>query len=454
MDIPVVKQGQFITVDTTIKSTDVMYIDEMNGDLGDANRKVYLAIKERPNSNDPKDPLIPMNLNGRDVRFQGHDADGMYKRISLATKIINAKAGLVEMTLPRQLYMAVGSYKNAEFEVYEVNGDTNVSTVPVGLEVYDNLVHMSVGENKVYIDEAEKLIKDLEKMTGESLDEFRATLNKMNANVDDALTSIKTLENLVEAWKQLVKDNGVAEKAADNIMAGKNTFLEFVNGFTTGNYITSYGANEPVQDLNDVSDLRAMRSFTTKHEYFSSNKTLNNPMPGDLFYLISEKVSTQSVFQRAIRLDNNGYGIIMMRRITNLASGTTEVGTWGKAAEWGSPWKSLLPYLNKDFIAGVVSPMYKIVGDEVRFRGVVTPKVTLKNENTGNGKIWVLFDNLPFKFSPGQTVPCQASGKNMYASVTQVPRQVQLQKHQNGGIWSDIAAGGQISVKAHYDIEE
>ncbi|MCW0952996.1 phage baseplate upper protein [Weissella ceti] len=446
MSIPTVKQGQFIVVDTTIKSTDIMYIDELNGDKGDAGRKIYLALKERARTNDPKDPLIPMNLDGRDVRFQGHDAEGKYKRVALSTRIINSQAGLVEITLPRQIYLAVGEYQNAEFEVYEKDGDTTISTVPIGLEVYNNLAHLSVGDNVHYIDEAEKLIAELEKMTNKSLDEMRALLQKMDNNVGDALGNIKRLETLVELWQQTVKDNGVAEKAADNVLTGLNEFTQFIKGHITGTAITRYGANEPVRDLNDLEVLRAMKAGTTEISYYSGNKVANNPVENDWLMVSRHKVSDGTVYETAMTFAGGDYGVIRARSISGLTS-TPKLTQWKTVSEWGVKWLPLTKYLTSDFVAGEHPPMYRIVGDHVELIGLVTPKVTLKNDTSGIGKAWDIISGLPVTFESSQARVQVGAGWATFAMLTGGGR-IAMQKHGIAGKPSDVIAGGYYDISS------
>lgn len=446
-NLPVEKQGKYIIVDTTIKSTDVMFIDEMSGDKGDAGRKVYLAIKERARSNDPKDPLIPMDLTGRDVRFQGHDAKGKYKRISLSTKIENAKAGLVEITLPREIYQAPGAYQNGEFEIFVKNSGTKVSTVPVGFEVYDNLAHMSVGESAHYIDEAEKLIKDLESLTGRSLDEFRANINKMNGSVDSALASIKSLENLVKTWQQLVKDNGVAEKAGNNTYTGNNVFEKFVTGFITGTIVKYFGSGSPQQDLNDAQVLRNMRTATTETTYYGGNKVMNNPIGTDFVVVTRHKITSATVYEQVMFFGQES-GVIKARTVSGV-DGMIRFGTWGTVAEWGSKWQSLVPYLSDDFIAHSSTPSFRVIGDKVEFSGAITAKKTITNPNNLSIKLTKAF---PFKFIGGQETVKVSGGAAIYVLFA-YGNQLEMQKHQIGGNWADIVAGNYIGISSTFDIQ-
>ncbi|WP_057786611.1 hypothetical protein [Weissella minor] len=65
--IPLIKQGKFVIVDTTLKMQDVMHFAELSGDYGDAGRVIYLAIKGPAASNDPKKPSIPFDLTDKDI---------------------------------------------------------------------------------------------------------------------------------------------------------------------------------------------------------------------------------------------------------------------------------------------------------------------------------------------------------------------------------------------------
>lgn len=423
-DLPVDKQGKYLIIDTTHKSDQGVFFDEMSGDKGDAGRKVYLAIKERARSNDPKDPLMPMDLTGKDVRFQGHDAEGMWKRIALATKIENAKAGLVEITLPRYIYQAVGPYQNGEFEIFETKGGANVSTVRVGFEVYDNGAHLTAGESVHYSDEFEALMKEFKDSMYQSIEDVKKEIDSANGTASAVVSAMKTTKTQMDAWElkvttlisdweKLLAKSGAVTPTGDFVLEGQISAMKTILGFTTGNAVTFYGDKQDVQDLNDVASLRSMKSFTTKHEYFSNNAPLNNPMPGEMFYLETTKVSTETIFQRVIRVDSGDNGLVKTRRITGL-SGTPRLGRWGIEAQWG-PMTSFVDKLTGDFkpyFANGSLPMFQFNGNSVHIRGQVAPTRKITPERHDE-KI-LIAKNLPFNSQTSQRLLQTWSGPIPY----------------------------------------
>ncbi|WP_307994758.1 BppU family phage baseplate upper protein [uncultured Weissella sp.] len=440
------KEGKFLIVDTTLKSTDTMWFDEISGDYGDAGRKVYLAIKERALSNDPKVPLKPMDLNGMDVRLQGHDANGVFKRVSLSTKMIDAEKGRVEITLPREIYINPGAYENAEFEIYEVNGDTVISTVPIGFEVYNNHAHITTNETKPFSDEFEALKKKLE-------DTVDNTLVDVNKEIAGLLSSIKQLTNsrdnvdvLIKQWTQLVNDKAVA------LLNGKNTFTEYteflkpISGFITGTVIKVYTSNEPVQDVNDINKLKEQPSSTTTTEYFSNNGTLNNPMESKYFMVETQKVTKDTAFQTITNM-NLVDGEIRVRTVQAMTTQPV-FGNWYTTSKW-SPWRTLVPYLSDKFVVGLTTPEYRFNGRSVEIKGDIRPKETIENTSGGD---YILFDKMPFKFAPGQQQVQIGSGNTVFGYFTTGNRIV-MQKYMFAGKDAPINKGGYIGIAGTFALD-
>ncbi|WP_419154310.1 BppU family phage baseplate upper protein [Weissella viridescens] len=445
--IPLVKQGVYAILDTTLKSQEVMWFDEMSGDYGDAGRTVYLAIKERATSNNPKAPLKPMNLTGRDVRLQGHDAQGVFKRISLSTKITNATAGLVEITIPRQFYQAVGAYQNAEFEVYEVNGNTRISTVPVGFEVYNNHAHMVLNDSQVYVDEFEELAKKLQSTVDNTLVDVNKQIRSLLNQIQGLQNGRQELDILIQRWTQLVNDKAVA------LLNGKNTFTEYteflkpISGFITGTVIKVYTSNEPVQDVNDINKLKELPSSTTTTEYFSNNGTLNNPMESKYFMVETQKVTKDTAFQTITNL-NLVDGEIRVRTVQTMTTQPV-FGNWYTTSKW-SPWRTLVPYLDKQFTVGNVAPMYRIDGNLVHIKGDLTPTKTLPNKDVT--KAYTMFDNLPFDFANAQVRIQVGSGLTTFALFTS-GKHMEMQKYSSGGQLVPINGGGYIGMSGVFSLE-
>lgn len=394
-NIPVEKQGPAIVIDTTLKSSDAMFIDEMSGDLGDAGRKIYLAIKERAMNNDPKSPLKPMDLTGLDIRFQGHDSKGVFKRIALATKIDNAQAGLAQITLPRFIYQAVGPYENGEFEIYEKNGDTVISTVPVAFEVYNNHAHMTIGDSQVYSDEFEALMQAFKKSSTKEIDGFNERMSTLLQQTSTAQNSAEGLKILLNDLTKLIENKSVALLNADNVFTGNITVEKPLKAYATGTSVRFFNNAHTRQDLNDETAIKNIPSFSQSLTYYSGNKLLNNPMSSDLVLVETTKISTMTAFQTAISQDM-GKGEIKKRIIKNIDAGI-QLGEWSTVERWG-PWMSLIPYLTKEWMSknkDYYLPEYRYKGDSIQLRGVIGTKGTIKAPQNHYDRIPIA-NNLPF----------------------------------------------------------
>ncbi|RRG18270.1 hypothetical protein D3P96_03015 [Weissella viridescens] len=444
--IPQIKEGKFIIVDTTLRSTDTMWFDEMSGDYGDAGRKVYLAIKDRALSNNPKVPLKPMDLNGMDVRLQGHDANGVFKRVSLATRMIDAEKGRVEITIPREIYINPGAYENAEFEIYEVNGDTVISTVPVGFEVYNNHAHITTNETKQFSDEFNALIKELESATADEIEKLNAKFSELIASVKIANNNVAGLEQSVATWTKNVADKAVALLDGDNQFTGKNDFLVPINGFVTGITNKIYTVNDPKQDVNDINKLRSLPEATTTVDYYSNNGTLNNPMESNYFMVETRKVTRDTAFQTITNM-NLVDGEIKQRTVQAMSTQPV-FGNWYTTAKW-CPWRTLVPYLGDKFVVGLIVPQYRFKGQSVEIKGDISPKETIENTNGGE---YTLFDNLPFKFATGQQQVQIGSGNTVFGYFTTGNRIV-MQKYMFAGKDAPVIKGGYIGIAGTFALD-
>ncbi|WP_419154087.1 hypothetical protein [Weissella viridescens] len=445
--IPLIKQGVYGILNTTLTSDDTMWFDEMSGDLGDAGRTVYLAIKARAANNDPKTPLVPMNMTGRDVRLVGHDAHGVFKSVGLATKIVNATAGLVEMTLPRALYQAVGAYQNAEFEIYEKQGNTKVSSVRVGFEVYNNHAHMTTGESEMYIDEFEELKKRLEKATADEIDYLNKQFEELTAQITTATNSVEALKQLIATWTKNVNDKAVALLNAKNTFTEVAEFLKPIIGYTTGTTIKFFDNTSPQQDLNDITVLRNLPKGTTSRSYYYGNQLKNNPITLDYVLVETHKLTDFKAFQTLHNIGGTeGYEL---RRVIDLISTNPVYGQWKIVSRW-TPWRSMVPYLDKQFAVGNVEPMYRIDGNSVHIKGDLVPTKTIPN--TDITKAYTMFDNLPFNFVNAQVRIQVGSGLTTFALFTSGKR-MEMQKYSSNGQLVSINAGGYIGMSGVFSIE-
>lgn len=406
------KRGNII-LDTTLHQTASFQIDEMNGDWGDAGRVIYLHVMGRAQSNNTNLPLMGVDLTGRDVRFQGIDADDKIKVIETTTKIIDARNGILEMTLPRQIYQAVGRYEHAEFEIYEVDGDTKISTVPVAFEVYDHQVIASVGASENYIDSIEKLKKDIQIRFDDLRDRVIEQATDASATLAKLQTDFNLLKQKLDLWDEKIDNKGVGFLDGNNIWAGFNEFQEVIKGFITGTAIGFYGVNQEQQDLDKATDMIAMKPGTTKQDYYSGNKLLHNPFASDFAFVITNKISSGTAYQFAILMNASG-GEIKVRNINSIGS-TPNFCNWFSLTKW-SDWQSLEPYLNSNWVATYADqskPQFKYENGSVRLRGKISPKGTIAKPATTFDKIEMTKD-LPFTAKSVQYLPQIWSGVHPY----------------------------------------
>ena len=442
------KEGKFIIVDTTLKSTETMWFDEMSGDYGDAARKVYLAIKDRALSNDPKVPLNPMDLNGMDVRLQGHDAKGVFKRVALATRMIDAEKGRVEITIPREFYINPGAYENAEFEIYETNGDTVISTVPVGFEVYNNHAHITTNETKPFSDEFNALTKELESATDDEIEKLNAKFSQLISSVKTTGNNVDALKQLLATWTQNITDKAVALLNGDNQFTGKNNSFTYpVSGYMTGITNKIYTVNDPQQDVNDINKLRSLPEATTTVDYYSNNGASNNPMDSNYFTVETRKITRDTAFQTITNM-NLVDGETKVRTVQAMTSQPV-FGNWYTTAKW-TPWRTLVPYLDKQFSVGNVTPMYRIDGNLVHIKGDLTPTKTLPNKDVTTA--YTMFDNLPFDFANAQVRIQVGSGLTTFALFTS-GKHMEMQKYSSGGQLVPINEGGYIGMSGVFSLE-
>ncbi|KRN77504.1 BppU family phage baseplate upper protein [Weissella minor] len=322
--------------------------------------------------------------------MQGHDAQGVFKRISLATKIIDARAGLAEMTIPRNFYEAVGPYQNAEFEIFGEDDNVVVSTVPIGFEVYNNHAHMIVGDSKPYIDEVDKLLQDilnesntrLKSVSDEStriLNSITNTADGLDGRLSTAQGSLGSLENLVKLMTTEIQKNGAGVLGRENTWLETNIFAKVIEGLVKGLSISFYGSADPQQNLDNNAFNAKLPAFSLTANYYSGNRLQKNPFTRDEVLVLSFRFSTTTALQFAIMVGSD-FGEARTRVINNI-NATPTYQPWKFTFEWGKKLMDMRPYLTKDFESYFTNgsfPMYQIDGYSVHLRGQVRPKKKIK----------------------------------------------------------------------------
>ncbi|MBS0949510.1 BppU family phage baseplate upper protein [Weissella minor] len=391
------KQGNII-LDTTLPRNQqtAFQIDEMTGDLTDSGRTINLHIMGRAKVDDKLSPLNSLDLTGKNVRFQGVDADGKVKVIETMTRITNARQGLVTMTLPSVVYQAYGPYEHAEFEIYEVDGDTKISSVPIYFEVHDHMVSATLGENTDYIDSIELLKHKVDVQVQEMQDSINTTKKNSLAQLDGLMNDIKELRLQYDMWNQKISDGAIPTLSGDNIYTGNAVFENVIDGLIKGTAVTVYGSNDPQQDVNSISDIRKMPDSSTRCVYYVDNETKNNPFSSTYFMVLTVKIKDDAAYQVAAYF-GRAYGEVQVRLITNI-NNAIEWNPWFLLDKW-SNWMSLLPYLTNEWVsknADYYLPEYRYQGNNIVLRGIIGTKGTIKHPENHYDRIMIA-TNLPFK---------------------------------------------------------
>lgn len=398
--LPMIKQGPYIILDTTLRSQDAMWIDDLSGAYGDAGRTIAVKVIEQDLSNDPTKKKA-MNLAGKNIRLLAHDANGAPKRIELATQIINPEAGIAQITIPKNFYDTVGVYQNAAFQIYGSDDNVVISSVPIAFEVYNLHVHAVTSEIKPFSDAFEALMKDLKAQSNTAIGDLNDRMGTVLTQVDTAQNTANNLDANLKSWTDLVKSKSVALLNEDNEFTGnmhvkgKVSIDLPVDAYTTGTSVQSFNQAHTQQNLDDETTIKKMPSFTQSLTYYSGNKLLNNPMSSDLVLVETTKISTMTAFQTAISQDM-GKGEIKKRIIKNIDAGI-QFGEWSTVERW-SPWMSLIPYLTEEWMSknkDYYLPEYRYKGDSIQLRGVIGTKGTIKHPENHYDRIPIA-NNLPF----------------------------------------------------------
>ena len=441
------KQGVYYVIDTEVEASETWVVKGLNGTQGDDLRTVNFAIKEGTISGGGQDVPKPKNLAGLAVRFAGKDANGKRKYVDGMFDVISESGGLVSVTLPKEVYMAHGDYESAFLEIYDPKGRTNTATVKLAMTVIQNDVAFTTNPSADYISRVEDIIKACE-------NKFDVATKNMNKRIDEFATILAAQSKqfdankaLLETQIKLIESKSVPIPSSDVKWTGIHEYLKTIQGFTLGTEVAYFGPNQPQQDLNDIQVLRDMKPATSQTTYYGGNKLLNNPNPGDYVIVKRHKVTISSVYEEILRF-NEDSGTMKVRLVQGVNS-APKFGDWGIVSEWGQKWKPLAPYLTDDFIAHSATPEYRIVGDEVEFRGAITPKKTLANSSNES---FAITKPLPFTMIGGQDTINVSSGSAIYA-LFGYGNKLEMQKHQIGGKWADVPAGGYVSIGGKFSIK-
>lgn len=443
--------GNRISVDLEHNNVEtVQEVAPLNGWVGDDGRVVRFKLFNGRNQQGNRQV---QSLVGMSIALGTVDSAGVPKITRTFTRV-NDAAGEFNIKVPGAFYQASGRVKEAFLFLYsDLDGKTLIGSVPISFVVRNKLMEVALNSkpfDSAFLELNKELLKMhnehqafLDKQVEEVTNRIKLFNDTLRAQGKQADTIKETVDNLIK----LIEKGGVPTFGGNNIYTGDNEFLKFVTGFMTGTVIRYFNGNNPQQDLNDPQVLRDMRSGTTQTTYYGGNEVKNNPIGTDYIVVTRHKITGVSVYEQAMFFGQES-GVIKARVINDVA-GATRFGAWGTVAEWGAKWQSLVPYLSDNFIAHAAAPSFRVVGDKVEFKGAITARKTITNTSNVSIK---LTKALPFEFFDDQDELKVSGGSAIYALFA-FGNQLEMQKHQMGGNWTDIVAGNYIGISSTFNIK-
>ena len=231
----------YTTIDTTLPSDDTTAIQELSGRQGDNLRVAYLQLAQTSGG-----VQSPWNLSGYTVTLSGKDSAGVVKTTNTAT-IANAVNGLINLSIPSAFYQAAGDYQRAFLQI--LNGSQVVSTVNVGISVYESGLAITTSQSETYLDSVSKA----EQAALAMYDPLTTQTKALQSAQDSLTTEMKALQGTIDG-------TGVAKVSADNTFTGNNAFANITASTITADSISG-NAWSKIQAL--VSGLVSDSGFTS-----------------------------------------------------------------------------------------------------------------------------------------------------------------------------------------------
>lgn len=236
--------GHYYTpIDTTLPSDDTTAIQELSGRQGDNMRTAYLQLMQTSGG-----VQSAWNLSGYTIKLSGKDSAGVVKTTTTAS-VVNATKGLVNLSIPSAFYQATGDYQRAFLQI--LKDSQVVSTVNVGISVYENGLAITTSQSELYLDS----VAQAEQSALAMYDPLTTQIKALQTAQAAMTTELKAMQSTIES-------TGVAKVGTNNTFTGTQQFANVnIGGALNANQITG-GAWEQVKALHNslVSD----SGFTSK----------------------------------------------------------------------------------------------------------------------------------------------------------------------------------------------
>ena len=236
--------GHYYTpIDTTLPSDDTTAIQELSGRQGDNMRTAYLQLMQTSGG-----VQSAWNLSGYTIKLSGKDSAGVVKTTTTAS-VVNATKGLVNLSIPSAFYQATGDYQRAFLQI--LKDSQVVSTVNVGISVYENGLAITTSQSELYLDS----VAQAEKSALAMYDPLTTQTKALRTAQDAMTTELKAMQNTINS-------TGVAKVGSNNSFTGTQQFANInASGTITANAIAG-SAWSKIQAL--VNGLVSDSGFTSK----------------------------------------------------------------------------------------------------------------------------------------------------------------------------------------------
>ena len=208
-----------VVLDTTLKSTNCVRIDEMNGHQGDNGRIVKFVMIGQKGK--------PFNMTGKTLDLVGVDSAGKTKISGNTMTMINPSLGTLDFTIPGAFYQQVGDYDRAYFRIKD-SGNQVVSTINVIFSTIQGAGYLTTGDSQIYDGKVTDSLAQIEQKVAAYTKQLYGMLDGTNA-------SAKIARDTLTAVLDSIKKNDVATLNGNNNFTGQNTFhgntqIDHLNG--------------------------------------------------------------------------------------------------------------------------------------------------------------------------------------------------------------------------------
>ena len=280
-------QDRYAVIDTTLSTTNVTWVDQLNGRQGEDGRLVYFAAK---------DGIRSHNLDNETVTLKVKDAQGVIKIGATMANVISSVGGLFSMLIPGEFYQAAGDVQEAYLE-FNNTTTSRITTVNIGFRVLASGLVVTSGASQMYLQSVDALIEAA-----------NARINELTDNITAADTTITAAKTIAQQVLDQIKTGMIPTLPSDNYFTGLNSFAGnvVVHGTVTVDKDVIVAGNSVLSLFNDVTDsgwlacptaANVTGSLNLRAFNYNSRKTTKLILRGSL--IPGKKITANTLYQLA-----------------------------------------------------------------------------------------------------------------------------------------------------------